>query len=545
MSESIIKTRSNNSVWLIGFPCETISGARLPAGIDVMRNFIFYHNTQGLTIAESANRVYDNLIPFWTKSRLPTRQKHHIIKMIKDLYGQQVKLMKHRKRSNDTDRKRQKDYSEKLERMFDISHANSDELIKNAEDREFLGLQRRSRTGVIGSIDRKLAVQEAKSAERKVRKQLYAEKVAKQDVFECKVQEDEQGGESSSEENEVSETDEEAFSIKKRKRKQFLSQSVAAVLDKTGTSVRKSAMVSASVLNAAGCSTASMVLSKSTVHRQRKKQRKEAAEAIKEIYISNKSKSVVHWDGKIIPDVLGQAGAKVDRLPVILTCLADGTTKLLGVPVLSSDTAAGPRAANAVLDQLQSWQCNADVVGMCFDTTALNTGKHNGACTLLEQNVGRNLLWLACRHHMLEVLLSDAFKVCLGSSTGPDILLFKRFRDNWNLFNHNVQEEVGVPLINASNVVKTFITDQLSLTHPRDDYLELLQLAGKAVGLDLHFSIRKPGAMHRARWMAKAIYSLKMELLMAGNEQAMHLTTRERRGLQRFNRFVVCIYLQS
>jgi hypothetical protein len=72
-----------------------------------------------------------------------------------------------------------------------------------------------------------------------------------------------------------------------------------------------------------------------------------------------------------------------------------------------------------------------------------------------------------------------------------------------------------------------------------------LQLAGKAVGLQLSFCIRKPGAMHRARWMAKAIYSLKMELLLPGNEQAMHLTAKELKGLHRFNRFVVCIYLQS
>ena len=43
----------------------------------------------------------------------------------------------------------------------------------------------------------------------------------------------------------------------------------------------------------------------------------------------------------------------------------------------------------------------------------------------------------------------------------------------------------------------------------RDDYM---------VGFDIHVSLRKPGAMHPARRMAKAIYSMKIELLFRGNE---------------------------
>jgi len=45
-----------------------------------------------------------------------------------------------------------------------------------------------------------------------------------------------------------------------------------------------------------------------------------------------------------------------------------------------------------------------DVVGMSFDTTAANTGHRNGTCVLLEHKIGKDLLWLACRHHILEVL---------------------------------------------------------------------------------------------------------------------------------------------
>jgi hypothetical protein len=55
----------------------------------------------------------------------------------------------------------------------------------------------------------------------------------------------------------------------------------------------------------------------------------------------------------------------------------------------------------------------------------------------------------------------------------------------------------------------------------------------------------RPGALHRARWMAKAIYSLKIELLFSGNESVLHLTAKELSGIRRFNRFVVNVYLQS
>lgn len=111
------------------------------------------------------------------------------------------------------------------------------------------------------------------------------------------------------------------------------------------------------------------------------------------------------------------------------------------------------------------------------------------------------------------------------------------------------------------------------LSHVRDDYLELLHLAGLAVGLDIqvsyiyrlktctvvtvslssfesyhvlfHVTIRRPGAIHRARWMAKAIYALKMELLLEGNQSVMCLSMKEIVAIQRFNCFVVTVYLQS
>ena len=43
------KTRSKDNVWLIGYPSETISGARLPSGRDVMRNFVYFLQSEKLS----------------------------------------------------------------------------------------------------------------------------------------------------------------------------------------------------------------------------------------------------------------------------------------------------------------------------------------------------------------------------------------------------------------------------------------------------------------------------------------------------------------
>ena len=196
----------------------------------------------------------------------------------------------------------------------------------------------------------------------------------------------------------------------------------------------------------------------------------------------NVCKSVVHWDGKLLPDVGGiSSWCKVDRLPILLTSLVDGSIKLLGVPKLASGT--GKAESESVIEHLVEWKSVDHVVGMCYDTTAINTGRLSGACTLLEKSIGRGLLWLSCRHHMMEVLLSDMFNVCFGKSAAPEIIIFKHFRDTWCELNHDIIEHSV--LIVVSDQLKSFISLQLREQHPREDYREFLQLAALIVGLDV------------------------------------------------------------
>jgi hypothetical protein len=110
---------------------------------------------------------------------------------------------------------------------------------------------------------------------------------------------------------------------------------------------------------------------------------------------------------------------------------------------------------------------------------------------------------------------------------------------------HHVPVDHQSPLITDHQEVKTFVEEHLKLDYPRDDYRELLCLAASMLGMQTNTTIRKPGALHRARWIAKAIYTLKIELPFDGNDAVLQITARELQSIQRFNRFVVCVYLQS
>jgi len=51
------------------------------------------------------------------------------------------------------------------------------------------------------------------------------------------------------------------------------------------------------------------------------------------------------------------------------------------------------------------------IKGLCFDTTASNTGTKGGVCIRLEKEIGRKFLNLACRHHVAEIMLEHVFSL--------------------------------------------------------------------------------------------------------------------------------------
>ena len=53
----------------------------------------------------------------------------------------------------------------------------------------------------------------------------------------------------------------------------------------------------------------------------------------------------------------------------------------------------------------------------------------------------------------------------------------------------------------------------------RDDYKELINFCIKFFGGKIAFDFRTPGALHKARWMAKLLYNFKICLLQSAIEE--------------------------
>lgn len=96
--------------------------------------------------------------------------------------------------------------------------------------------------------------------------------------------------------------------------------------------------------------------------------------------------------------------------------------------------------------------------------------------------------------------------------------------------------------------VDEFLCGQLSLDNvPRQDYFELIKLSHVALGEaspigdcdKVHIS--QPGAYHRARWMAKGIYCLKILLF----REQFKMNAKELQGIRRLCLFIIPLYIKA
>jgi len=86
---------------------------------------------------------------------------------------------------------------------------------------------------------------------------------------------------------------------------------------------------------------------------------------------------------------------------------------------------------NTVIDIVRQWNGVPEwLEGLCFDTTSTNTGIHNGAIMVIQKAFDKRLLFLACSHHILEIVASAVFDLFFASS-GPQIPIFGRLKEHW------------------------------------------------------------------------------------------------------------------
>ena len=270
------------------------------------------------------------------------------------------------------------------------------------------------------------------------------------------------------------------------------------------------------MINHSGGDVADISLSKYTTRRRRATAREVGAAKVKKDFFCQNGQ--INFDGKLLTD-LGGFG-KVNRLAVVVA--QEEENQLLCVT--KTDDSTGKTEAEAVKKALEDWGLKDLIIACGFDTTSSNTGIHKGSCVLLQEMLQRQLLWLACRHHILELLVKAAYHQVFGDTKAPDVKLFSILKDP-SIWNNLDFQGFQLPTIPSSfkvdvDFLLSFIDEQLdeenSSSIPRGDYKEFLELAKIFLGGRIDrkkgytYQLSRPGADHHARWMSKCIYFLKL-----------------------------------
>lgn len=323
-----------------------------------------------------------------------------------------------------------------------------------------------------------------------------------------------------------------------------INEKVAAVLDQCQLSDRKSVHLIIAIAQSLGQDVNSLVVNRTSIHNYREKLRECKAQNIKKVFKDVQLKAtVLHWDGKLLQNLVKRE--ILDRLPVVIT---DGSEEqMLGIPELESGS--GAAQVDAIHEVLDDWGLCDRIKALCCDTTASNLGQWKGAAVLMEKKLEKELLWLPCRHHVFELVLRCVFECKMPPTSGPSVPLFKRFKEAWshlNLTEFTIgleNEKVRKVLGDRAEDINSFIKETIVRAQPREDYRELLELSQVFLGFvpARGIKLRHPGADHHARWMSKAIYSLKIYLF----REQFKLTSKDETALADICIFILEIYLEA
>lgn len=516
---------SKKGIFLIGHVKHQITGSKLPSNGQVLAVLFYNIREVNLSVNESANLTIRECIIYWEKARIPTKSLPNCVKKLVTLYQVWRDLQKNAKKTQNVFEQRRQEFVTNLDNLFDIAHAEALQLIKINEDRTFLQRQREpGRPGHLAGVDKKLTEKEEKThlrniEEQKRRAKYFSSLTPLTSSYELLQ-------ENSSSESEIVDLQEnvpfltetrttQSDTNKTSMRKNFITPKLVAALNRCQLSMRNSVFIIEATIEALGQNIDEFPISKSSMQRIRTEMRKERAEAIKVDFQNEVPDTVtVHWDGKLLP-ALDSRKSKEERLPIVISY--GNKEQLIAVPKL--ENSSGSEQAQAVWNAIIDWNLEDTVQILCCDTTASNTGRINGACVLLEQKLNREMLIFACRHHIYELVLKAVFESKISQITSsPDIPLFKKFRENWKNVDPEKLQSFTEKLscLNVSDIDKLLDFYRIELTKniSRDDYRELIELSIIFLGgdTDHKFKIRPPGAIHQARWMARAIYSLKISL---------------------------------
>lgn len=174
----------------------------------------------------------------------------------------------------------------------------------------------------------------------------------------------------------------------------------------------------------------------------------------------------------------------------------------------------------------------------------------------MQEKLQRQLLWVAGRHHVGEVILTWVWNgLGIEVSKSPEITLFQRYREHYSSLSYGdlsqiQQLEIPVQLHSRRDEVVRLIKEILadkSFSY-RGDYTTFLKttlvlLTGDAS----NFKLAKPGAIHKARWMMKGIIAeevvLTSDKIKSELPKNLILTDSQLKKIKCFVQFIAIVYI--
>ena len=586
-SKVALKTREFNLI-----PLDCFNPAMLPTNGEVLRRCFFLQDeTKSRSIKSIAEQVFHEMEDIYKRAfaiERSTKQGKNCIEQICKLHEDYRNSTRNYNPTKKQQQPKVQLFLENLHKMCDIapkdavSQINKDRLRsekKKAEDIAFLNDQRNDRTEKLAKEDSAYTKKSDAKASRdsaeflrnsaasssKQKPMSLAAKAEEPILPRLRVKPTKVDEEIEEEDSEIEETEfrfklrsedpdpdfqQSPFLRELRNSKQKKEEASIAkdpltlqALDRTKTSSRDAFRILAPASAAMGLDVSKAAISRSTIERERKKLRSTIDAEAKAAFLPPEN-AIVHFDGKHLMDMAGEFG---DRLAIVLSgntpdCIQG---KLLSAEKIADGT--GRSQAEEVISALNKWGAQDNVCGMCFDTTSSNTGWIKGACVLIEEMLGRPLLWLPCRHHICELLLKAAWEAVFGEDMEPSYTEMGIFQKNWEKIEKNNFEILNLKpwMKHYRAKVVPFLKSLLQSKQPRDDYREVIELVLLILGSPVeNFTFKKPGAYHKARWMAPLIYGCKMFLFRKQLKTQLKKDKKFLENLERFSIFATLFYVE-
>ena len=146
-------------------------------------------------------------------------------------------------------------------------------------------------------------------------------------------------------------------------------------------------------------------------------------------------------------------------------------------------------------------------------------------------------------------MVNDVVSVYLGSSTAPEELTYKFLINNWKRININNREKLQITRKTRYELqdVIDYATKTLNEVKLKDDYQEVLRLTLvllDALPENYSFSVRPPGSISHARWMAKILCEFKIVMFSSQLIEMGLITNEDASTHQELVLFLIFYYVK-